>query len=70
MKKTNSAMKGTTIQLVENEQTAIELLSKTHDAMTRLAELRAQCKLSNSRVSGVARELNELMKVMAIYKSE
>lgn len=60
---------GVTAELAENQRNAIRLLAETHHAMTELAKSRADNKLSNSRVSGVARELGELMKVMAVYEN-
>ncbi len=44
------------------------LFEETLDAIDNLAQIRLKCKLSNSRVAGVYRELKELSKVMSVYK--
>lgn len=54
-------------KLLEVQGAAIDLLFKAHNSMIELAAVRLQCKLSNTRVSGVAKELKELIKVMSVY---
>ncbi len=65
MKKNSSSQEKAAIKLSECRHDAIMLLSKACEAMTHLARLRAEHKLSNNRVNSVARELAELLKVMS-----
>jgi hypothetical protein len=53
-------------QALDAHRAAVDMLTKAHDAMIELAAARHECKLSTNRVTGVARELKELLKVMAI----
>ena len=55
------------MRLLEVQGVAIDLLLKAYNSMIELAAVRLECKLSNTRVSGVARELRELIKVMSVY---
>lgn len=55
------------LKLYRVQGTAIDLLLKSYNAMIELAAVRLECKLSNTRVSGVAKELRELIKVMSVY---
>ena len=54
--------------LLQSEETVFNLLDQTAKAVYNLAEIRLKCKLSNTKVSNVYKELNELIKVMAVYK--
>lgn len=54
-------------RLLEVQGVAIDLLLRAHNSMIELAAVRLECKLSNTRVSGVAKELKELIKVMSVY---
>ena len=54
--------------LAEAENTVVQLLDQTLDAVNSLARMRQRCKLSNTRVTGIYRELKELSKVMAACK--
>lgn len=54
-------------KLKSAEKEAVLMLSKTKESMVTLSKIRQDNKMSNSRVAGVARELNELIKVMSIY---
>lgn len=49
------------------ERNALLQLDKSYNTLVGLAAIRLDCKLSNSRVTGVARELKELIKVMSVY---
>ena len=53
--------------LKEAESEVVELLSQSYEALKKLAEMRLDCKLSNTRVTGVAREVKQLIKVMSVY---
>ena len=55
-------------RLLEVQSSAIDRLFKAYSVMIELAAVRLECKLSNTRVSGVARELKELIKVMSVYE--
>lgn len=55
------------LKLYRVQGVAIDLLLKSYNTMIELAAVRLECKLSNTRVSGVARELRELIKVMSVY---
>lgn len=55
------------LKLYQTQGMAIDLLLKSYNAMIELAAIRLECKLSNTRVSGVAKELRELIKVMSVY---
>ncbi|MCL2560877.1 MAG: hypothetical protein FWE10_00955 [Rikenellaceae bacterium] len=57
-------------RLLEVQSNAIDRLLRAYSAMIELAAVRLECKLSNTRVSGVARELKELIKVMSVYEEE
>lgn len=54
-------------RLLDVQGIAIDLLLKAYNSMIELAAVRLDCKLSNTRVTGVARELKELIKVMSVY---
>lgn len=54
-------------KLLDAQGVAIDLLLKAYNSMIELAAVRLECKLSNTRVAGVARELKELIKVMSVY---
>lgn len=54
-------------RLLDVQGVAIDLLLKAYNSMIELAAVRLDCKLSNTRVTGVARELKELIKVMSVY---
>ena len=54
-------------KLLDVQGVAIDLLLKAYNSMIELAAVRLECKLSNTRVTGVARELKELIKVMSVY---
>ena len=54
-------------KLLDVQGVAIDLLLKAYNSMIELAAVRLECKLSNTRVTGVARELRELIKVMSVY---
>ncbi len=54
-------------KLLDVQGVAINLLLKAYNSMIELAAVRLECKLSNTRVTGVARELKELIKVMSVY---
>ena len=56
------------IELEQAEAHVSNLFQQTLDAVDNLARIRLKCKLSNSRVVGVYRELKELGKVMSLYK--
>lgn len=49
------------------EHEAIITLENALDKLNALSKLRTDCKMSNSRVTGVAKELKELIKVMSAY---
>lgn len=53
--------------LKEAQTEAISMLQKTMDSLMMLSRIRCANKLSNSRVAGVAKEVNELIKVMSVY---
>ena len=53
--------------LKEAEAEVVELLTQSYEALKKLAEIRLDCKLSNTRVTGVAREIKQLIKVMSVY---
>lgn len=56
------------VELKRAEANVISLFGQTLDAVDNLARIRLKCKLSNSRVAGVYRELKELEKVMSVCK--
>ena len=68
MKEKKATRESNVTQLAESQRYAIDLLAQTHDAMVCLSQVRAEHKLSNVIVSGVAREIGELMKVMSMYE--
>lgn len=49
------------------ERKTIGIMKESLVLLNQLAEIRADCKMSNSRVTGVAKELKELIKVMSVY---
>ncbi len=49
------------------EKESIASLEYALDAVRSLAAARIEAKLSASRLTGVARELRELLKVMSVY---
>lgn len=53
--------------LKDAQTEAISMLQKTMDSLMMLSRIRCANKLSNSRVAGVAKEVNELIKVMSVY---
>jgi hypothetical protein len=53
-------------QMKRTEREATMLLGQSYDALMRLSESRQRCKMSHSRISGVAQELKELIKVMRV----
>lgn len=55
------------LALKESQEKAIESLRNALNNLKKLADTRANNKMSNSRVNGVARELKELIKVMSVY---
>lgn len=56
------------IQNLQNaEKETIEILNNAWEQLKNLAQIRTDNKMSNSRVSGVAKELKELIKVMSVY---
>lgn len=67
MKKKKENKQNEVQELKRAEEKAIELLEQTLEAINELAQVRLKCKLSNSRVAGVYRELKELLKVMSVY---
>ncbi|MDR0954752.1 MAG: hypothetical protein LBM20_05155 [Rikenellaceae bacterium] len=48
-------------------QKAIDLLESAKEAVGEIVEIRRQEKLSCTRASHVAREINEIIKVLALY---
>lgn len=54
-------------RLKNAHKNAMLQLDTCYAAMTALASLRLEYKLSNSRVVGVTRELGELRKVLSVY---
>ena len=54
--------------LKQAEDNVANLFKQTLNAVDNLAKIRSKCKLSNSRVVGIYRELKELEKVMSLYK--
>lgn len=54
-------------RLEDVQRNALAQLEACCLALSNLAAFRLECKLSNTRVAGVARELNELRKVMSVY---
>jgi hypothetical protein len=64
MKKSNYNSKETNPELAGKQRYAMRRMEKARQAMTELAQLRADHKVSNIRERGVVRELTELMKVM------
>lgn len=53
-------------ELALQEQNAFQSLENARLAVDELARKRAQLKMSNSRVTGIAKELKELLKVFVI----
>ena len=51
----------------EAERLVVELLKKGYEAACSLASMRAKYKCSNTVEVGVARELNELIKVLSVH---
>lgn len=51
----------------EATQEALARLENAHTAILNLVKVRAYNKLSFTRVSGVAREVKDLIKVLSIY---
>jgi len=48
-------------------QKAIDLLGDAKDAVGQIVEIRRREKLSSTRASHVAREINEIIKVLSLY---
>ena len=65
---TTPTMSDAEMRLYQVQGVAIDLLLKSYNAMIELAAIRHECKLSNTRVAGVAKELRELIKVMSVYE--
>ena len=71
MRKNKKENTSNTAETLEQKHcAAIDILQKTHNTMVELAAMRLEQKLSGARVSGVARELAELIKVMSVYATE
>lgn len=54
-------------ELNSAEENTLKMLNETLEQLHALAAMRSMCKMSNSRVTGVAKELRELIKVMSVY---
>lgn len=54
-------------QLEDYQKEVYSLLEDSYEALCRLAAMRRENKVSNSRVTSVAREVKELLKVMSVY---
>lgn len=65
MKKSESARAGKRARLLAAQNDTLDLMLRAHSAVSKLVVLRAENKLCNYRERGVARELNDLIKVLS-----
>jgi hypothetical protein len=68
MKKHTAVPASPATKLGECHQNAVQALSETCKAMSRLLRLREKHKLSNNRMTAVASELADLLRVLTEYE--